>query len=205
MADLYKIISHGSHVQLQKENNTHGSSLLYLEDSLKQHFPHTSQKMRGNETGSKFLDSMLVIILSKSVPSQTQTIPNMHSVKLERSLIFSFPCFSISHPCKTHYNITPSHNSCQKAIHVFSQSLKESRQLGFLRSHYTEKFPFPSAWVYSHFQLEALYPRYSVNTSVKDTGEVQGTGLDTSGRRQSLCPWGAYFLVRETHREHLLT
>jgi hypothetical protein len=127
------------------------------------------------------------------------------SVKLERSLIFSFPCFSISHPCKTHYNITPSHNSCQKAIHVFSQSLKESRQLGFLRSHYTEKFPFPSAWVYSHFQLEALYPRYSVNTSVKDTGEVQGTGLDTSGRRQSLCPWGGYFLVRETHREHLLT
>lgn len=75
------------------------------------------------------------------------------SVKLDTSLIFSFPCFSISHPCKTHYNIivTPSHNSCQKATQVVSQPLKESRQLGFLRSHYTEKFPFPYAWVYSYF------------------------------------------------------
>ena len=74
------------------------------------------------------------------------------SVKLARSLVFSFPYFSVSRPCKTLYNIiTPSHNSCQKATQVFSQLLKESRQLGFLRSHYTEKFPFPSAWVYSCF------------------------------------------------------
>ena len=30
-------------------------------------------------------------------------------------------------------------------------------------------------FIHTSTQLEALYPRYSVNTSVKDTGEVQGT------------------------------
>ena len=86
------------------------------------------------------------------------------SVNLDRSLIFSFPCFSVSHPCN---DITcdiimmPSHNSCHKATHLFSQPLKESRQLRFLRSHCTEKFPFPSAWVYSCF-----HPAHSIISKV---------------------------------------
>lgn len=49
-----------------------------LKTALNSTFPRPAR--RENETGSKFLDSMLVIIISKSVLSQTQTTPNMHSV-----------------------------------------------------------------------------------------------------------------------------
>lgn len=94
------------------------------------------------------------IILSKSVLCQTQTTPNMHLAckigEITKLLIFSFPCFKISHPYKTHCNIImmPSHNSCQKATNLPTPPLRESRPLEFLRSHCMAKFPSPRAWIY---------------------------------------------------------
>lgn len=74
-----------------------------------------------------------VIILSKSVLSQIQTIPNMHPVReigqIAKLMIFSFPCFKESHPHKTHYNIImmPFHNSCQEPTSLLTLPFKQSK------------------------------------------------------------------------------
>lgn len=153
MDDSYYTSSCGSHIQPQKENDTHGSSLFTLKDELRSIFP---RQRFGQEMG-QILSSWracFVIILSKSVLSQIQTIPNMHPVReigqIAKLMIFSFPCFKGSHPHKTHYNIMviPFCNSCQEPTNLLTPPLKQSKLLRYLRSFYVAKFPFLSAWVY---------------------------------------------------------
>lgn len=163
MDDSYNTSSCGSHIQPQKENDKHGSSLFTLKDGPKKHFTQAMLPPE-NGTDSEFLESMLCYSF-KSVLSQIQTIPNMHPVceigQISKLMIFSFPCFKGSHPHKTHYNIImiPFHNSCQEPTNLLTLPLKQSKLLRYLRSHCVAKFPSPSAWVYFMLPL-SLWPMY---------------------------------------------
>lgn len=150
-----------------------------------------------------FWRARFVIIPSKSVLSQTQTTTNEHPARkigqITTLITFSFPCFKVSHPHKTYYNIImmPLHNSCQEPTNLLTPPLK--------KSHCKAKFPSVSLGLCrASTQLAAYELRHSSSTSVKDACCVQGTG-QVLGVESKSCPHRTYFLWKETHSKHLMT
>lgn len=153
MDDSYNTSSCGSHIQNHRKKMTHKALLsLPWKMTLRSTLP---RQRFGQEMGQVLSSSRacFVIILSKSVLSQIQTIPK-HPVRengqIAKLMIFSFPCFKGSHPLKTHYSIVmiPFHNSCQEPTNLRTPPFKQSELLRYLRSLCAAKFPSLSAWVY---------------------------------------------------------